>query len=725
MKANLSSLLRCTGLAAGAALALSGAYAAVPTDAFPNFDSYIKISGQAPSVTGDGAAYARRTQLSQDGGVGIEDLHYTKDLNKETSVVVDGHALAGSEDYLGVFKITQTDVGSFETGYKRFRTFYDGIGGFFPLNGAWMPLNNEDLHVDRGVFWAELKVNRPNEPVFTLRYTNAERTGTKDSTIWNDTDFTGLPNNNPPISQVRKIVPSYINLNERHQTAEGSIKHTVGKTTFELSLLGDTVKNLDTRYGTRFPGEAKPFPTPASTVLLPAAQMNNQIQYSQADGTDARTFGVTGRTETVFNDKVTLKLSAGYENLNNDFSGDRPLFTVTPTAVGNVIAATDNNLNLAGTSHEKVYTGIIALDLKPFKDFTADLALKGQDKYTKSTGSLISVTAATNTTTGVVTITQTPQLEYSRLKDHSLTPTLDLNYTHFKDVSFFASGSKDVVNGDEYYATPYASTGSPAASGLAFNDESESRSHYNAGASWRACQAVTLRGEVFYKDNVNHAVGYGINAGNNYELDTQFTGVKVTATAKINAQLTSTTRYIYQQGKAQVTGNLTTTPKYDSMDSKNHMICETIDWTPTAQFYFQANVNLVFNTISTIYPRAGIVPAAGTSIAWDANGVVHNSDNDYITASFLAGAVVSKDDDLQFKVTYYEANDYNPVIALLSVPYGAANKEFSATVGVKHRFTNRIMGDAKVGYIDNKSDLTGGNTNFRGPVAYLSLTYAL
>jgi hypothetical protein len=36
-----------------------------------------------------------------------------------------------------------------------------------------------------------------------------------------------------------------------------------------------------------------------------------------------------------------------------------------------------------------------------------------------------------------------------------------------------------------------------------------------------------------------------------------------------------------------------------------------------------------------------------------------------------------------------------------------------------------MMGNAKLGYFDAKNDTTGGNTNFRGPLAYVSLDYAL
>jgi len=728
MQANPFHPLYNTRLLAGLMIALVGAQGAtLPGDAFPTFDSYIKISGQAPSITGDAAAFQRRLQQSESGGAGIEELHYTKDFDKNKTITFDGRALTGSEDYLAKLNFTKNEFGSFEIGYKRFRTFYDGIGGFFPLNGTWMPLNPADLHVDRGQFWVEGKWNPVGQPALTVRYTNSTRTGKKDTTVWGDSDFTGLPNNTPPISQVRKLIPSYRDLDEHHQTLEGIIEHTLGKTTLRLTLIGDSTNDVDTRYGTRFPGETKPFPTPAATVLLPANKMNNQVQFYQTDGMKTKTFAAIGTTETIFSEKISFETGLSYQLLHSDFTGDRPLNTSTPTAVGVVMAPTNNYLNLTGGSKVKIYTATVGLTLKPTKNFSARIALRGEDEYNKGNGAFTTVTAAVNTTTGVVTITQAPQNEYSRIKEQSLTPALDLNYTGIKNVALYASGSQRIVNGDERYAAPYNPITSPVApiANLASNDLSKDNAKYTVGATWRQSLALTLRGEVFYKDNTNKSIGYGVDLGDYYVLSSQFTGFKLTATTRLNPTLSFTTRYIFQKGKAQVAGFQPTFPEYDSMDTRNHMISETIDWNPIAQFYTQANVSVVYNVISTIYPRAGVVPASGTSRSFDANNVLHNSDNNYVTGSLLAGAALTKRDDLQIKFTYYRADNYNAALAALTLPYGAAAMEISVTAGIKHQFSKRMLGNAKVGYLDSNNGTTGGNTNFRGPLAYISLEYAL
>src|ERR1035437_609019 len=302
MNTSFSSLALRAGIISGTMLLLSGVQARAqgkaPTDAFPTYQSYIKITGQAPDITGDKAAFQSRVKQPSNGGAGIEDLHLSKDISRTTNLVVDGKALVGSEDYLGRLNITDSKVGSVDVVYKRFRTFYDGVGGFFPVSKQWAPLATEDLHVDRSKLWLEASLALPDAPVFTVRYTNEQRNGRKDSTIWGSSDFTGLPLTLAPnpITPTRKLAPAYINLDERHEHLELTAKHTIKNTELQVTLFADRTNNADTRYATNFPGEVIPWsilslsttvppgqlvsPQNAAKALLSAANWNNRVDFS-------------------------------------------------------------------------------------------------------------------------------------------------------------------------------------------------------------------------------------------------------------------------------------------------------------------------------------------------------------------------------------------------------------------------------------------------------------
>jgi hypothetical protein len=155
------------------------------------------------------------------------------------------------------------------------------------------------------------------------------------------------------------------------------------------------------------------------------------------------------------------------------------------------------------------------------------------------------------------------------------------------------------------------------------------------------------------------------------------------------------------------------------------MLSETVDYAPNSQCYAQLAGTLVYNVISTIYPRAGVTPATATVNAFDTNKVLQNSDNNYATVTFLTGFVVDKETDAQVQVAYYRADNGNAILAASTLPYGVAVKDVSVTVGVKHKFSAEWVGSAKIGYFDSKNDTSGGFANYHGPIAYVAFEHKL
>ena len=716
MPANRPIHLRATGLLAGALLALSGLAAAADSssppatdkDAFPTFDNYITFTGQNAWVTGNSAAFQSETKSAKNGTGGIEDFQYNKDLTKDVSVKSDGHALAGAEDYLAHFNIARDDVGSFDAGYKRFRTFDDGIGGFFPTNNAWMPVIQQNLYVDRAKLWAEGTINLPDKPVITLRYTNELRDGRKDSTIWGATDLTGIPVLSNASTAARALVPSYINLGERHQIIEALARHTVGKTTYEVSLVADVVNNLDTRYFERYPGELKPFPAiPATPVkVIPSTAANNQITGFDQEGVSSNTFSATGRTETVISDKLSFHTGVRYQHLTSSFTGYRPLYTSTATGVGVVIAPSANFQNLTGGSKVLDYTANAGVELKPVSDLFVSVDVRGENRFTKAADSFNSVAATVSTTTGAVTTTPTANHANSTVNEPSWIPSIDLRYTGIRDISFYASGDYRYSSGTERLVPQFTTT--PVTEN---EDVHENHGRYTVGANWAPVTFFSLRGETFYKDHQNNFQDYASASPTGFVLGYQLYGGRLSAVVSPLPTLSCTTSYVLQRGKMETAANLLAT--YDSMDARSQQIGETVDWTPIRQFYLQAGFNLVFDTTRTGYPQAGGV----------ADNTVQNSNNNYWDANGLAGYALDPATDVEAEFVYYRADNYQPALAG-SVSYGAGARDYRATLGVKRKLTEHLIASAKFGYLVSRNDTTGNFTNYTARVAYLSLERA-
>ena len=739
MKANLFTLTRTTRFATGTLLLGTGILApgadrAPATDALPLFESYIKVTGQAAAISGDKSAFQTRAKQRANGGAGIEDLHIVKELSKTTTGTIDARALTGAEDYLGRYNLTKVGVGSVDFGFKRFRTFYDGVGGFFPTNNQWLPLNDQSLHIDRSKAWVEIKVALKDLPEFEVRYTNELRSGKKDSTIWGDSSLTGLAFNVAPnpVSPVRKFTPSYLQINERHEAVEASVKHTVGKTALKLTLLGDRTNNHDTRYVTRFPGEAVPWSIaglataaqPAAKAAVAATNWNSQVLLAETDAMKTQTTGLFATADTILNDKLTLRLGANYELVHTAIGGGRPLITTTPTAAGPVLVATNNYLGLSGGTRVKDYVGSIGLDYKATKTLFLKLAFRAQSEFIRGASSF-NVVAATGTP--AVTLATTPRSGWAKIHQNVRTPVAEIRYTGIKDVAFYFTGSKRDLSGEERNTSAYNYL--TAASGtIANNHVSEDHGNYTLGANWRQSAFLTLRGELFQKGHKDNTVGFstvGPTVGDYYLLDSEYTGYKLSALAKVTPQFGFTTRLVAQKGTMQVTGFLPAFPAYDSLNSKNYMISESIDWTPHQTVYVQLNATVVYHVISTVYPRAGVTPATATNNAFDSNRVLQNSDNNYATLGALTGFAVDQKTDLQIQANFYRAQNGNALLAPLTMPYGVAVEESSITVGVKHTFADSWIGHAKLGYFESKNDTSGGRSNFHGPLAYIAFEHGL
>jgi hypothetical protein len=737
MHTALSSLRRVSGLLGlGAALILplSCAEAAdtpKQADAFPNYESYIKISGQAPWITGDTSAFANRTGTPSAGSGGIEDLFYTRDLSDNTTMTINGRALAGVDDYLASFKLDTSKVGTVDIGYSRFRTFYDGVGGFFPLSDRFMRWNPEELHVDRSKFWVDLKLALPDRPVFTLSFHNEVRTGMKDSTEWGPIINpnavvvkgalvgTAVPVNTP------FIAPNVQMLDEHHNILTAGMVATIGKTEETLKLTFDEVNNTDARSYVKFPG--------SNVIANPTVTVRDDQASRKANS-----FRFLNQTETKLSDQFTLGTGFTYTHLSSTNSGN--WITPTYSATANAVYTADTAAYIYGGAKFDDYVGTVSLDYTPNKDWLIKMEYRDEYDVTGSSGGFTNTTLATGSkTVAPVNITTRNELTYSHFRERIETPELSIEYTGFKDLTLYANFDDRINQADQHWINPYIAvsttgagvatlSGAPIGS-VFFQDADQNNESMKIGANWNPSSLMTVRAELFRKVDFNQFVGANSYIGTAsygalYATGYTFTGVKFSIILKPTPGLTFSTRYQPQVGMMSVaantgTGGTSADNEITSGKVTGQMISETVNWALSQSIYLQANINVVYNQIQTAYPL--VVVSATTYVPMP----IQNSNNNYITGSALCGFVLDKNTDAQLQVSWSRANNYNPQIAAGGEPYGAGFLDECGTAGVKHKFSPRLFGEFKAGYIRRTNDTTGGFTNYRGPLAYASLTYSL
>lgn len=730
-------VLRSAGLVAGIAT-LSANVGAADTDAFPTFDTnYITFSAGGADVSGSKAAYQARTQQAKTGAAGIEEMRFDYDLKNKTTLRIDGRALAGQEDYLLSFKLTKEEVGSVEVGYKTFRTFYDGAGGFFPIGNTWLPLFSRPLYVDRGQFFLQGTLALPKAPVISFKYTQSTRDGRKDSTIWGDTNLTGIPilagpGAVNPVAAMRKLLPAYVDLDETNDAWEVSVRHVIGKTNVVASIGGNMIENRNLREMQQNIGELAPFPAPVFT----APTVNNEragsprrttmLQTHEEDG-----YRASATFETALDDKLTLFGGLVYHTADVDITLSRQLTATLASATGirdyvggfvntGPTARAPYNLVSAGSLEFDVITGNVGARFRPTPALTIETAVRGE-RWEDSGSNLANYSSQGVTlATGAVT-------SYAAQGQHGVnnvekpwTPTVDVRYTGIKNVALYGSWEYRTSKQDEHVRYE-GLNGQTKRTELDFIGKNIEESHSNAkiGLTWSVHPALKLRAELFTKDHENDFAGYDDVLGRDYTLNYDIYGTKLSAVVKASNALSFTTRYSLQKSKAAVfhgglTSNGVINGTFDGSDSARHSISESVTWAVSKSVYAQVNGTVVFDQVQTMYPW----------VSGNAKRNLRNADNNYVTADATVGFAIDRVTSGMIQGAYYRANNFDASYAAVGMPLGASAQESTVSIGVRRKLAEKTVLNAKLGYFDSQNASRGGFADFSGPLAYVSVQHA-
>src|SRR5215471_9148527 len=279
------------------------------------YKNWIELAIGGVITSGDRAQFEQEHRLQGDQVYGgIQDLHLEGTIGKNTQFSIDGGALWDFNDSDITLQLAPPNFGYIKAGYQEFRSWYDGNAGFFPHNDVFFNPPYPEMHVDRGDAWIELGLRAPNWPEITIRYDHEFRFGQKDSTVWGDTNQTGLL---APFNSTRKIVPSFSNTD-------------------------DDSLNME-----RGAGQLPP--------AVPPPGQQRKVTQQQTDDVDL--FSGHGITETRITDNLWFTAGYSYSTITNDLSGSRIFGTHWDEAFGEPVPTLQNRdhsfIDLAGTARIK------------------------------------------------------------------------------------------------------------------------------------------------------------------------------------------------------------------------------------------------------------------------------------------------------------------------------------------------------------------------------------
>jgi hypothetical protein len=675
--------------------------AAAESDDIGKYRNWLELSLGGISIHGDAAQFQHRRRISGDIFGGIEDLHMEQDVGKNGLFTIDARAIFDTSDYLLKIELSKPDVGFIRGGFKQYRTWYDGSGGYYPNSnlsggGLWLSPNNEDIHIDRGEIWAEAGLRLPDFPEITFSYRNLYRQGQKDSTLWGDTNLTGLTGSNI----TRGIVPSFLNIDERRDIFTLDIKHAIGITDIGLGLRYEATHNSNSTNISRRPGETS----------------NRYITEREEVTSDL--FNVHAFTETRYKEKLWFSTGYSYTTMNSDIGGSR-IYGATYDSVYDPTfarrqARDEGFLDLAGGSEYDQHVVNLNLMWLPVDQ----LSIISAFRYERQNISSVADFTETNVVSsgGKLNSTSEELNAQSSQAYSNNSESLELRFTGIPDMLIYARGELTQETGN-YQEADF--TGAARTRSLFLNtDTTLVTQKYLAGINWYPFRQMSVAFQYYHKsreNDYNHISDSTLNtssssgrypgylSGQNFDTD----DLNARITLRPIGNLTLVSRYDYQRSTIETQADFLS--PVQSSDNTSHIFSESVTWVPFARLYLQGNISYVFDRTTT--------PAA------DISKSIQNADNTYWNADVTLGLTLDDKTSLQATYAYYRAENYDSTNVLVGQPYGAGAEENSCTVTLSRQINKNLRWNLKYGYFSGRDQTTGGRNDYDAHLVYTSFQF--
>ncbi len=643
-----------------------------------NYNNWLELSAGGLFVGGNDAAFRQRHMIREGAFGGLEDLHFERKVGKEGLFQLDGRALFDNHDYFTKLELVSPEVGFLRAGYKQFRTWSDGSGGFFPATGTWF--SNGALGLDRGEAWFEGGLTLKKAPVVTFKYMHQFRDGEKDSTSWGSSHPGGsLP--------ARGIVPSFWDIDEKNDIFQGDLKYTVKKTDLGLGVRFESGKNDDALKIRQFPNEA------------------GQSFITSREGVQHDLFNVHAFSETRLSKKALFSVGVSYVNLDTELSGNRIAGNDFDVGFNPALANSLGFTNLHGGGQMNEYVANLNFMYVPIEAVSVVPSIRvRQEDLNNSSG--FTQTGPLIPTGPVAASSDRDMLDVSE--------RLEARYTGITNWVFYARGDWTEGQGD------LREDGGLTLSLPILRDTEDTRfdQKYTLGATWYPLRWLNLDAQYYHKMRDNDSEHEVDSTPNNspikrypaYLVSQDFTtdDANVRATLRPRKNVTLVSRFDFQHSTIDTQPDpLSGLGETESARMHSYIFAQNATWTPWTRLYLQAGFNYVRSETET--------PASQFSQA------VLDSQNNYWTLSFNAGFVLDKKTDLQANYFYYQAdNSVNE--PSFGVPYGVGAREHGVIVGMTRRLLENLRLNLKYGYF-NYEDESGGNNDYDAHMVYASLQY--
>ncbi|MBM3882528.1 MAG: TonB-dependent receptor [Verrucomicrobia bacterium] len=644
-----------------------------------DYRNWFTVSAGGLFTHGNQAAAQQRLQRPGEAFGGVDEFHFEQDIGRQGLFTADGRGLFDHHDYSIKLELVHPDIGFLRAGYREYRTWYDGHGGFFPLTGAWYSPYDQEFSLDRGAVWFEGGLTLPKVPRVSFGYRHEFRDGLKDSTSWGLSTQAGA---------ARGIVPSFLDLDEDRHIFTGDVKHRIGKTDLGVGLRYENSSIDNGRYLRQNPGEP------------------SDARVTQRETIDTDLFNVHASSETRFNDKTLLTLGYAFTDLDTDLGGYRVYGTGYDPDLAQRLPNANTFEQLSGGSQLRQHLINLNLMWLPWTPLAVIPSVRIEKQDLEGL-SQVSLPAAPFT----------PFL-YDAFNERGLlrvSENLEVRYTGVTNVVLYTRGHWLQGSGDLEETSNNASLRSNAL--RRSTDDRQFAQKYSAGARWYPVRRLNFASEYYHKlreNDFEHRLDTTANVPASLNRYPAFLQAHEYTTDDVNfrvswrplSALSLVARYDFQRSTIDTQPDQLA--QLQSAELTSHILSGSASWIPWSRLYLQGTVNYVMDQTDT--PVDEILAA------------VQRSENDYWTATATAGFVLDNRTDLEAQYFYYRADNYADNSAF-GVPYNASLEEHGITAGITRRMTKHMRLSLRYGFFTSADTTAGGYRDYDAHMVYSSMQY--
>lgn len=647
------------------------------------YKNWIELSTGGFLTHGNKSAAESRGQVKDGMFGGVEDMHFEKEIAKDTMLSMDGRAILNNEDYKLALGVVKPELGFVRFDFEQFRTYYNGAGGYYVPGNVWFPLGDDALTLDRGEISVEAGLTLKDKPQVTFRYTHAYRDGEKSSTIWGQThpDLTAAS---------RGLSPSYYDIDEKRDIFELNATHRIKATDLGLGLRYETGDINNALKINQWPNE-------------PAVER----KITDRQKTTYDMFSAHGFTETWIKPNLLLTTGCQFVNSDGDISGSRIYGSSYDAAQAPSPINGPGYTDLSGNFCRQDYimnANLMAMITRKLV-IIPSLRVQKSDWNSDSAG---------YQTQGTSAATFRESNSDGDLLD--VTGRLDARYTGVTNWVFYTTG--EWTDGDGRLDED-GGMGSGTGSIIdRRTDDNRFFQKYSAGARWYPHRKVTVDVGGYYRlrdyDYDNEVDNTTNNTANRYPayLDKQnfeTYGGAARLTLRPFRNVTLVSRYEYQLSKIHTEpSSISGLGDEESGKTTSHIFGQNASWAPWSRLYLQAGFNYVCSETET--------PTS------DYTGAVEDAENNYWTLNCNAGFALDDKTDLNAGYYYYKA-DNGSTDPAYGVIWGANAEEYGVTAAVSRRITKNLRVTLRYAYFHSEDETSGDNNNFESHALFSSLQY--